>query len=307
MNGKKSRYSIARRILIFWCLFIGIGAFFGGTAMLIKPDGSILQMQGMLPYFKKLPFADILFQNYTFPGIALICVNAITNAVAAALLFGKKRAGIICATVFGVTLMLWICIQFYMFPANALSTAYFIFGFLQAVTGYATWVFYNQERFSTDISCYKNIGTNKKELVVYFSRMGYTKRVAYEEADRTGADIFEITTPEPTSGTGGFWWCGFFAMRGKDMPINEITVDLSKYEHITICSPIWIFRLCSPMQAFCKEARGKIKSVSYIILHHTNSMYTGVIRNMDSLLALQHKSSVSLRCRIGKMNDGIVL
>ncbi len=36
-----------------------------------------------------------------------------------------------------MTLMLWICIQFYMFPPNFMSTAYFIFGLLQAVTGYA--------------------------------------------------------------------------------------------------------------------------------------------------------------------------
>ena len=39
--------------------------------------------------------------------------------------------------VFGVTLMLWICIQFYMFPLNFMSTTYFIFGLAQAATGYA--------------------------------------------------------------------------------------------------------------------------------------------------------------------------
>ncbi len=41
----------------------------------------------------------------------------------------------------GVTLMLWICIQFYMFPPNFMSTIYFMFGFAQAATGYAAWVF----------------------------------------------------------------------------------------------------------------------------------------------------------------------
>lgn len=302
MKSKKSRYKSAKRFLIFWCLFIGIGALWGGIAMLIKPDGSILQMGAMLPYFKKLPFADILFKNYIFPGIALICVNGITNIVAAILLFKNKSSGILCGTVFGVTLMLWICIQFYMFPANPLSTSFFIFGFLQAVTGYAAWVFYRQEQFSVNTAEYKNIGTNKKELVVYFSRMGYTKKAAYTEADRLGADIYEVTTPEPTSGTGGFWWCGFFAMRGKSMPIDEVKVDLTQYEHVTVCSPIWVFRLCAPMKTFLSRAQGKIKSVSYILVHNTGRIYGKAVTECDKLLGVASKGSVDICCKEGVMH-----
>ena len=37
---------------------------------------------------------------------------------AACLLLAKKKAGVVLGGVFGVTLMLWICIQFYMFPPN---------------------------------------------------------------------------------------------------------------------------------------------------------------------------------------------
>ena len=41
---------------------------------------------------------------------------------------------------FSVTLMLWICIQFYIFPLNFVSTIYFLFGFTQAATGYITTI-----------------------------------------------------------------------------------------------------------------------------------------------------------------------
>lgn len=302
MNSNKSRLKPTRRALIFWCLFIGIGAFFGGIAMLLRPDGSILQMQEMLPYFEKLPFADVLFKDYLFSGIALICVNGITNTIAAIMLLKKKKAGIICGIVFGITLMLWICIQFYMFPMNPLSTAYFIFGFLQAVTGYAAFVFYRQEQFSVDTAEYKNIGSNKNELVVYFSRMGYTKKVAYIEANRLGADIYEITTPEQTSGTGGFWWCGFFGMQKKNMPIDEIKVDLREYEHITICTPIWVFRICSPMQTFLEQAKGKIKSASYIFVHNTNIKYEKSVAEADKLLGIISKNNKDICCKVGAMH-----
>ena len=46
---KKSRYSRARRALIFWTLFIGIGAVVVAFCMLIAPSGKIFYMDAMLP------------------------------------------------------------------------------------------------------------------------------------------------------------------------------------------------------------------------------------------------------------------
>ena len=107
--------------------------------MIVDPSGKTLHMDGMLPYFQKLPFADVLFRDYTFSGIALLIVNGLTNLTAAALLLMKKKPGVILGGIFGVTLMLWICIQFYMFPPNFMSSIYFIFGLCQAISGYVAW------------------------------------------------------------------------------------------------------------------------------------------------------------------------
>ena len=84
-----SRYRTARRILLFWTLFIGVGAVAGAAGMLLDPSGR-----------------------------ALLIVNGLTNLTAAGLLLAEKRAGVTLGGLFGVTLMLWICIQFYMFPPN---------------------------------------------------------------------------------------------------------------------------------------------------------------------------------------------
>ena len=135
----KSRYHTARKWLIFWTLFIGIGAIAGGLSMILDPSGKLLHMDAMLPFFQKLPFADILFQDFLFSGIALLIVNGLTNLTAAVLLLRKKKLGVILGGIFGITLMLWICIQFYMFPLNFMSTAFFLFGLCQAVTGFAAW------------------------------------------------------------------------------------------------------------------------------------------------------------------------
>ena len=115
---QRSRYQTARRILIFWTLFIGIGAVGGALMMLLDHSGKAVGMDAMLPYFQVLPFAEVVFQDLTFSGWALLIVNGLTNLTAAGLLLAEKRAGVTLGGLFGLTLMLWICIQFYMVPPN---------------------------------------------------------------------------------------------------------------------------------------------------------------------------------------------
>lgn len=295
-----SRYRPARRALLFWTIFIGIGAVAGSSAMLIDPSGGLMGMDAMLPYFQKLPFAEIVFQDFVFSGISLLIVNGISNLTAAGLLIANKRIGAVLGGVFGITLMLWICIQFYMFPLNFMSTAYFIFGFIQAITGYMTVVFYDQEHFTVSESDYSNIGSDPTKLVVYFSRMGYTKKRALEAADRTGAEIYEVRAAERTSGTLGFWWCGRYGMHRWAMPIEDIGVQLEKYDHVTVCSPVWVFNLCAPMREFCKKASGRIRSADYILVHHQKSLYANAADEMDRLLGLKDTPAVSVCCREGR-------
>lgn len=295
-----SRYRPARRALLFWTIFIGIGAVAGASAMLIDPSGGLMGMDAMLPYFQKLPFAETVFQDFVFSGISLLIVNGISNLTAAGLLIANKRIGAVLGGVFGITLMLWICIQFYMFPLNFMSTAYFIFGFIQAITGYMTVVFYDQEHFTVSESDYPNIGSDPTKLVVYFSRMGYTKKNALEAADRTGAEIYEVRAAERTSGTLGFWWCGRYGMHRWAMPIEDIGVQLEKYDHVTVCSPVWVFNLCAPMREFCKKASGRIRSADYIIVHHQKSLYANAVDEMDRLLGLKDTPAVSICCREGR-------
>lgn len=294
-----SRFAKTRRALLFWTLFIGLGAVAGASGMLLDPTGKAMGMDAMLPYFQVLPLAEYLYQDFVFPGIALLIVNGLTNLTAAGLLLARKRSGVILGGIFGVTLMLWICIQFYIFPMNFMSTSYFIFGLLQALTGYMAWVFDKQERFCVRESDYPAVGTNPRELVVYFSRMGYTKKLALEEANRTGAQVLELRSTERTEGTLGFWWCGRYGMHRWAMPIGEITADLAGYDCVTICTPIWVFHLAAPVRAFCKEAAGKIKRARYVLVHHQRSSYAEAAQEMDTLLHLQAERVTSVCCRRG--------
>ena len=297
---QKSRFQTARRVLIFWTLFVGVGAVAGALTMLLDPSGRIMGMDAMLPYFQVLPFADRVFQDFTFSGWALLIVNGLSNLTAAGLLLAKKKAGVALGGVFGVTLMLWICIQFYIFPPNFMSTSFFFVGAAQTAAGYAAWVFGKQEAFHVALADYPSIGTNANRLVVFFSRMGYVRKIAYEEANRSGATLYEVKSTERTDGTPGFWWCGRYGMHRWEMPIEPVSVDLSAYDHVTICTPIWVFALAAPMRSFCAQAAGKIREADYILVHHQNRSHESAADEMDRLLSLRRTGLRSLRCRTGR-------
>lgn len=297
------RYKSSRIILIGLAFFIGVGALIGSVAMFVDPTGKLLGMGVILPYFQVLPFADVLFSNYVFSGIMLLMVNGITNFIAAGLLLVKKKSGAITSIIFGITLMLWIFIQFVILPANFMSIAFFVLGFLQFLIGYICYLGYEQSQFKFDVNNYTNIGTNNTKLVIFFSRMGYTKKLAYTIANQQGAEILEIKTKNKISGNLGFWWCGRFGMHKWGMPIEDLKVDFSKFDEVTICSPTWVFNLSAPMREFCKQNKGKIKNVSYCITHFMNCKFNKIAKEMDDLLGVKHKSFKSYKCRFGKLKQ----
>ena len=289
-----------RRILLFWSLFIGVSAIYGSLMMFIDPSGRLLGMDKMLGYFEVLPLSEYLYQDYVFPGIALLVINGITNLYASYLIIRNKKLGDILGMVFGMTLMVWITIQFIIFPFNVMSTAYFIFGFLQFITGYMTLVFRKQEEFKFNIDDYPYINPESTTLVVYFSRMGYTRKIAYEIANRKRCAIYEIKTQEDVSGTWGFFWCGRYGMEKSPMTIEDIRADLNKYFKVIIVSPIWVFDMAAPVRAFLMKAKGQIKEVNYVLLHHAKGHYLKVADRMDMLLGLRHARLTNIISRKGE-------
>lgn len=301
------RYKVTRKVLIFLCLFVGVGALYGSFCMLIDPSGKLLKMDNVLPYFKVLPFSNVLFKNYIFSGIALLIVNGVTNITAAFFLIKNKKIGIILGTIFGFTLTLWITIQFIILPFNFLSVTYFILGIIQMIVGYMAYVFYMQTNFKIDISKYKNIGKNKDTLVVYFSRLGYTKMIAYSRANELKADILRLETHELTQNTKGFWWCGRFGMHKWRMPIKDIDIEIKKYKNVIIVSPIWVFSIAAPIRDFCYKYSGDINNVQYIFVHFMNSSFKNVADEVDKILNKKRDRFTSVCMRFGNIKKYEVL
>ena len=76
--------------------------------------------------------------------------------------------------------------------------------------------------------------------------------------------------------------------------------SLEEYDHVTICSPIWVFSLASPVREFCRQAAGRIRSADYILVHHTAGNYAGAAAEMDEILGLTRTNCCSVQCRCGR-------
>ena len=289
------RFKVFRALLLAISLFVGIGAFFGGVCMLIKPDGSLVFLDGMLPYFQVLPFAEVLFQDYVFSGIMLIIINGVSNALASVLILRNKRSGYVLGTIFGLTLMFWITIQFVIFPFFIIDLVYFLFGVFQMIFGYVALVSYNQIYFSFSEEDYKEIANDSDTLVVFFSRKKFTKKIAYERANQLKAEVLELQTKERTEEDLGFWWCGRFAMHRWRMETLPLTKDLSKYNKIIVVTPIWVFKMCAPVRDFLYRYQDEIKEkeISVIFNHFNPWLPKGAIQEVKSIVPLKRVESIT--------------
>ena len=84
-----------------------------------------------------------------------------------------------------------------------------------------------------------------------------------------------------------------------NMPLQPVERDLRAYSHVTICTPVWVFALASPVRAFCRQAAGQVKEADYILVHHTKGAYKNVAAEMDRLLGLHCTACRSIQCRMG--------
>lgn len=299
----KKHFRLFKGIILFFTAFIGVGAIFGSMMFFIDPQNGFV-MGSILPAMReKMPFGELLFSNFVFSGISLIIVNGLTNMTAFALILLGKKSGYFLGWFFGITLMLWICIQFYIFApvVYAIDIVFFILGLLQFIFGYLAYVGFCKNSFVFEESSYQRIDMqNPKEAVFYFSREGYSKKLAYEKANELGCGVFEIKTTERTEGTPGFWWCGRFAMHQWGMPIEPIQADLAAFERVHIICPIWAFGICSPVRQFLTDNREGLKSVELTIVHFMKARLSAVFKEPEELLGDKLTAKASVCSRFGR-------
>jgi hypothetical protein len=96
-------------------IFIALGAIGGGITLIIKPDGSLMQMP--LSCLSGSPFTSFLV-----PGLILLIVNGFGNFVAGILCFRQHWLAGFAGIFFGLGMMIWIFVQVNMIGGGSWSS-----------------------------------------------------------------------------------------------------------------------------------------------------------------------------------------
>lgn len=105
-------------------LLVAVSAYPGGLAMIIRPDGSLMGVEGIVD---RIPFDSLLI-----PGILLFTVNGIGQTLAGIYSLRKHWLSPYLSAIFGLGLITWILVESLMLQKVVfLSILYFAIGVLQ--------------------------------------------------------------------------------------------------------------------------------------------------------------------------------
>jgi flavodoxin len=131
-----------------------------------------------------------------------------------------------------------------------------------------------------------------RTLVVYFSRSGTTEKVAGEIARALGADIERITDREDRSGFGGYMRSGRQALKDVLVGIDEPRKDPGNYDLVVVGTPVWAYKMCSPVRAYLTRYASRIKEAAFFCTADRKEERT--LEDMARLAGRQSRASMTV-------------
>jgi hypothetical protein len=122
------------RLAVVLEISLGLGAMFGGGALILGPDGHLLGMPTTL-------LAGSPFPSYLVPGIILFTFVGVAPLVAAAITFRRHAIAPLAAVAVGLTLIGWVSVEMVVLagPGSLAWALYLVLGACIAAIGVAWW------------------------------------------------------------------------------------------------------------------------------------------------------------------------
>lgn len=102
-----------------------------------------------------------------------------------------------------------------------------------------------------------------KNLIVYYSRTGTTKKVAEALAEKTQGEVVAINDNIDRSGPLGWLKSGKEGGAKKVISIDDINKNISDYDLVILGTPVWAGNMSSPVRSFIENKKDKIKKIAF--------------------------------------------
>ena len=122
------------RLAVALEIFLGLGALFGGGALVLAPDGHLLGMPTTL-------LAGSPFPSFLVPGIILFTCVGLAPLLAAAITVRRHAFAPLAAVAVGLTLIGWVSVEMVVLagPGSLAWTLYLVLGSGIAAIGVTWW------------------------------------------------------------------------------------------------------------------------------------------------------------------------
>jgi flavodoxin len=100
-------------------------------------------------------------------------------------------------------------------------------------------------------------------LVIYYSRTGTTRQVAFDIGKMLGAQVAELTEVTKRAGILGYLRSGYEASFRKTTTLQDLHNEALGYELVVVGTPVWAASVCSPVRTFLRHHAGKLPKLAF--------------------------------------------
>ena len=100
-------------------------------------------------------------------------------------------------------------------------------------------------------------------LLIFYSRTGYTRRIASEISAACGCDVEELRDKVGRSGPFGYARSSLEALARLDTLLAPTVHDPADYTLVVVGTPIWFWNLSSPVRTWARRHRDGLGKVAF--------------------------------------------
>ncbi len=102
-----------------------------------------------------------------------------------------------------------------------------------------------------------------KALVVFYSRTGFTKRVAEALAKELGAEVEQLVDTRSRAGLFGYLRSGFEGTLGRLTELKPLSKHPERYGLVVVGTPVWSASVSSPVRTFLAQHKATLNRVAF--------------------------------------------
>jgi hypothetical protein len=104
-----------------------------------------------------------------------------------------------------------------------------------------------------------------RNLVVYHSRSGNTRKVAERAAQDLGADVIAVRSANYGTGVIGYLQAAYDSWSGRLPAIEVNGGSPEQYDFVMLMGPVWAGRAATPLRAYLVQNRSKFKRAAFAL------------------------------------------